>query len=89
MIIIDFEKEDLIELDKLQNIILGTTDGCQSVGYKSDKQIFELCLEINKKLIKECITNYKNISPSIVFGQFDFLDRFINKYFTKYFDNKI
>lgn len=86
---INFTREDLDKLDEIQNKILGECDGSRSVGYKSDQQIFELCLEINKKLIKEGMTNYVNISPSLVLDQFDFLDKFINKYFTNYFDNKI
>lgn len=80
---IKFLKDDLIILDELQNQIIGTQDGSQSVEYKSDEQIFELCLELNKKLFGDCMTNYTSVSPSIAFGQFNNIDRILGAYFTQ------
>lgn len=50
-----FSNEDLIKLDEIQNEILGECDGSRSVGYKSDQQIYELCLELLDRLFRECI----------------------------------
>lgn len=92
MIKITFEKEDLIELDRLQNIILGTIDGCQSVGYKSDKQIFELCLEIFKSitLIMVVAAGSKTKKNPKEYSEYlDFILGFMMKYFSTYLDDKI
>ena len=92
MIKITFEKEDLIELDRLQNIILGTIDGCQSVGYKSDKQIFELCLELFKSITLIMVVaagSKTEKDPKEYVGYFDFIIDFMVKYFSTYLDDKI
>lgn len=89
---ITFEKEDLIELDRLQNIILGTIDGCQSVGYKSDKQIFELCLELFKSitLIMVGAAGSKTEKDQKDYSEyFDFILGFMMKYFLIYLDDKL
>lgn len=89
---IDFEKEDLIELDRIQNIVLDTLDGCQSVGYKSDKQIFELCLEIFKSITIVMVVaagfQTKN-NPNEYPEYMDFVLGFMMKYFSTYLDDKI
>ena len=54
---INFTREDLDKLDEIQNKILGECDGSRSVGYKSDKQIFELCLELLDRLFRECVVS--------------------------------
>lgn len=50
-----FSNEDLIKLDEIQNKILGECDGSRSVGYKSDQQIYELCLELLDRLFRDCV----------------------------------
>ena len=50
-----FTREDLEKLDEIQNAVLGECDGSRSVGYKSDQQIYELCLELLDRLFRECI----------------------------------
>ena len=54
---IAFTKDDLNLLDEIQNQVLGTCDGAMSVGYKSDQQIYELCLELLDRLFRECIVS--------------------------------
>ena len=54
---ITFDSDDLIKLDEIQNKVLGTCDGAMSVGYKSDQQIYELCLELHDKIFRDCILN--------------------------------
>ena len=87
-----FEETDLIELDILQNIILGATDGCQSVGYKSDKQIFELCLEIFKSITLTMVVaaGFKTENNPKEYPEYmDFILGFMMKYFSTYLDDKI
>ena len=52
---ITFNIDDLNTLDEIQNQVLGECDGSRSVGYKSDQQIYELCLELLDRLFRECI----------------------------------
>lgn len=52
-----FTREDLEKLDEIQNVVLGECDGSRSVGYKSDRQIYELCLELLDRLFRECIVS--------------------------------
>ncbi len=52
---INFIKEDLEKLDEIQNKVLGECDGSKSVGYKSDLQIYELCLELLDMLFRESV----------------------------------
>ena len=52
-----FTREDLEKLDEIQNVVLGEYDGSRSVGYKSDQQIYELCLELLDRLFRECIVS--------------------------------
>lgn len=54
---ISFDTEDLNKLDEIQNVVLGECDGSRSVGYKSDQQIYELCLELLDRLFRECIVS--------------------------------
>ena len=89
---ITFEETDLIELDRLQNIVLGTIDGCQSVGYKSDKQIFELCLEIFKSITLTMVVaaEFKTENNPKEYPEYmDFILGFMMKYFSTYLDDKI
>lgn len=91
---IDFEKEDLIELDRLQNIILGTTDGCQSVGYKTDKDIFLICLEIIQvctlALVGKAAFDVQVTDPNDDRAKdFAFVMGFLEEYFTQNLNNKL
>lgn len=83
---ITFLKDDLNILDELQNKILGTQDGSQSVWYKTDMQIFELCLEMNSVLYLENLKNLRNLTPSkieIKIEQFKNINRILGAYFTQ------
>ena len=89
---INFKKEDLIELDIIQNKVLGTLDGCQSVGYKTDKEIFELCLEIIKHLTLNMVvaagfTARPNVDEYPEY--MDFIFTFLKVYYSKHFNNTI
>lgn len=89
---IKFRKEDLIELDRIQNNVLGTFDSCQSVGYKSDKEIFELCLEIIKHLTLNMLftTGFMTRpNPKDYPEYMDFIFTFLNVYYSKHFNNTI
>ena len=86
---IDFEAEDLQELDKIQNIVLKVQDGSMSVGYKTDRQIFELCLEIIDRIFRDCMVGNTNIDIPTKFEYIKNIHYFMEKYFTSYLENKL
>lgn len=88
-ITINFKAEDLQRLDILQNKILGTCDGCQSVCYKTDKQIFELCLEMIERLFKDYTIENTNIDIKTKFENIKEINRFMKVYFSYYLENKL
>lgn len=86
---INFEEEDLQRLDVLQNKILGTCDGCQSVGYKTDRQIFELCLEMVERIFRDCMIGNTNIDIKTKFEYVKEIHYFMEVYFSYYLENKL
>ena len=86
---IDFEKEDLQELDNIQFAVLKTCDGSMSVGYKTDRQIFELCLEIVDRIFRDCMVGNSNIDIPTKFEYVKNIHYFMEKYFKNYLDNKL
>ena len=86
---IDFEAEDLQELDKIQNIVLKVQDGSMSVGYLSDRMIFELCLQIVDRIFRECMVGNTSIDTQTKFEYVQTVHDFMEKYFKNYLDNKL
>lgn len=91
---INFKKEDLIKLDEIQNRLLFVQDGCQSVGYKTDKDIFLICLEVIQvctlALVGKAAFNVQVTDPNDDRTKdFAFVMDFLEEYFTQNLNNKL